>query len=71
MIREIGSEFWDVPVEEINNGFFTESMQWFLSGRSALKAIIKDAGIYNITADSDKDALVMIAVNEYKMKKEK
>ena len=36
-----------------------------------LKALIKDAGIDNITADSDKDALVMIAVNEYKMKKEK
>ena len=36
-----------------------------------LKAMIKDAGIENITADSDKDALVMIAVNEYKMKKEK
>ena len=36
-----------------------------------LKAMIKDAGIDNITADSDKDALVMIAVNEYKMKKEK
>ena len=36
-----------------------------------LKAMIKDAGITNITADSDKDALVMIALNEYKMKKEK
>ena len=35
-----------------------------------LKAMIKDAGINNITADSDKDALVSIALHEYKMKKE-
>lgn len=36
-----------------------------------LKAMIKDAGIDNITADSDKDALVRIALNEYKIKREK
>ncbi len=36
-----------------------------------LKAMIKDAGLTKITADSDKDALVMIALNEYKMRKEK
>lgn len=36
-----------------------------------LKGMIKDAGITNITADSDKDALVKIALNEYRMKKEK
>jgi hypothetical protein len=35
-----------------------------------LKAMIKDAGIDNITADSDKDALVSVALHEYKMKKE-
>ena len=35
-----------------------------------LKAMIKDAGINNITADSDKDALVSVEFNEYKMKKE-
>ena len=35
-----------------------------------LKAMIKDAGINNITADSDKDALVSVAFNEYKKKKE-
>ena len=33
--------------------------------------MIKDAGIDNITADSDKDALVRIALEEYKMRKEK
>lgn len=36
-----------------------------------LKGMIKDAGIDNITADSDKDALVAVALHEYKMKKEK
>ena len=36
-----------------------------------LKGLIKDAGVTNITADSDKDALVIVALNEYKMKKEK
>lgn len=41
-MREIGSEFWDAPTIEKQNGLFSESKQWFLSGRSALKAIIKD-----------------------------
>ena len=41
-MREIGSEFWDVPQAEINNGIFPESTQWFLSGRSALLAIIAE-----------------------------
>lgn len=39
---EIGSEFWDVPQSEIRSGMFSESTQWFLSGRSALQAIIKE-----------------------------
>lgn len=41
-MREIGSEFWDVPVnvDNIENKFFPECTQWFLSGRSALQAII-------------------------------
>lgn len=43
-MREIGSEFWDVPVIEQQNNLFPESTQWFLSGRSALQAIIKDLG---------------------------
>ena len=40
--REIGSEFWDVPIVEERNTLFSESTQWYLSGRSALQAIIKD-----------------------------
>lgn len=43
MVRnEIGSEFWDVPVVEQENSLFPESTQWYLSGRSALTAIIRD-----------------------------
>jgi len=40
--NEIGSEFWDVPVSEQSNSLFPENTQWFLSGRSALKAIIAE-----------------------------
>lgn len=42
MTREIGSEFWDVPITNKNNGIFPSNTQWFLSGRSALQAIIKE-----------------------------
>lgn len=41
-MREIGGEFWDVPVIEEINTLFPDSAQWFLAGRSALAAIIKD-----------------------------
>ena len=43
-MREIGSEFWDVPVIDKQNNIFPKNTQWFLSGRSALKAIIKEIG---------------------------
>lgn len=39
-MREIGSEFWNAPQTEKENGIFQKSTQWFLSGRSALQAII-------------------------------
>ena len=42
--REIGSEFWNVPVIEKNNELFPKSTQWYLSGRSALQAIIAELG---------------------------
>lgn len=41
-MREIGSDFWNVPVIGQENEQFPESTQWFLSGRSALTAIIRD-----------------------------
>lgn len=50
MRREIGSEFWDVPVTEKQNGLFPESTQWFLSGRSALQAIIAELGEVRIVS---------------------
>ena len=39
---EIGSEFWDVPVCDTGNTLFPSNTIWYLSGRSALTAIIKD-----------------------------
>ncbi len=44
MFREIGSEFWDVPITDYTNELFPESTQWFISGRSALKSIIHELG---------------------------
>ena len=41
-MREIGSEFWDVPVTHVKNGLFHDDTQWYLSGRSALRAIVRD-----------------------------
>ena len=41
-MMEIGSEFWDVPQDVTNKRIFPESTQWFLSGRSALQAIIAE-----------------------------
>lgn len=43
-MKEIGSEFWDVPrcANDIDNRIFPKFTQWFLSGRSALKAIIRE-----------------------------
>lgn len=39
---EIGSEFWDVPICNKPCGVWNKSTQWFLFGRSALQAVIKD-----------------------------
>ncbi len=39
---EIGSEFWDIPLCNKGNEIFPSNTEWFISGRSALKAIIKD-----------------------------
>lgn len=41
-MREIGGEFWDIPICNQENIVFPEYTQWFLSGRSALQAIIKE-----------------------------
>lgn len=39
---EIGSEFWNVPVSENVKSIFPDNTVWYLSGRCALRAIIKD-----------------------------
>lgn len=41
--REIGSEFWNIPVlpQETTN-VFSKEMRWFLSGRVALEYIVSD-----------------------------
>lgn len=41
-MKEIGSEFWNVPLCEKNNIFFPKSTRWFLSGRVALSYILLD-----------------------------
>ena len=40
--QEIGSEFWDIPLSTSENSVFGDDTAWFLSGRSALEAIIAD-----------------------------
>lgn len=41
-MREIGSEFWNVPLSEGNNNIFPKYTLWFLSGRVALNYILAD-----------------------------
>lgn len=41
-MREIGSEFWNVPTVNRDAGIVPDSAQWYLSGRSALQAVIRD-----------------------------
>ena len=40
--KEIGSEFWDIPVSEQGNNIFPERTRWFISGTAALESIIID-----------------------------
>ena len=40
--KEIGSEFWDVPVAETENDLFPGDTRWFVSGTGALEYIIRD-----------------------------
>lgn len=41
-MREIGSEFWNVPTAAVKNAVFDDNTQWYLSGRAALSAVIRD-----------------------------
>lgn len=49
-MREIGSEYWDVPTTEKENGLFPTYVQWFISGRSGLKSIITELKGYHTVA---------------------
>ena len=40
--REIGSEFWDVPVCEGASSLFPANTRWYMAGRSALQAILSE-----------------------------
>ena len=42
MQKEIGSEFWSIPLQSNNNDIFPTSCIWFLSGRMALSYILLD-----------------------------
>lgn len=39
--KEIGSEYWDIPVTDKKNNLF-DDVSWFISGRAALDFILKD-----------------------------
>ena len=41
-LREIGGEFWDIPMTDSDDTLFPDKTQWFLSGRSALMSILND-----------------------------
>jgi len=43
MRKEIGSEFWSIPTTNAERGIFADDTGWFMSGRSALEAIIVHA----------------------------
>lgn len=41
-MKEIGSEYWDIPLTDKRNNVFPKETKWFISGRSALRAIINE-----------------------------
>ena len=42
MCREIGSEFWSIPLQSTPHTVFPAQMRWYLSGRVALQNILED-----------------------------
>ena len=40
--KEIGSEYWNIPVTNEKNNIFDADTAWFISGRAALDFILKD-----------------------------
>lgn len=56
LMKEIGSEFWDIPAGTIENKLFgkdnSAKIKWYLSGRSALQAIINSAEFETVSLPS-------------------
>jgi len=46
--KEIGSEFWDVPIAKRDNGIFNNNIKWFICGTEALEYILNDILFNNI-----------------------
>ena len=59
MQKEIGSEFWSIPVQSNDNCIFPTSCIWFLSGRMALSYILLDEQ----GPDHDKTFDIEVVVN--------
>lgn len=56
MRKEIGSEFWDIPVSSERNNIF-DNVTWFISGRAAFRAILQQIKIQRCGYQSIKVAL--------------
>ena len=65
-MKEIGSEFWDVPISMKQHFLFPHSTQWFISGRSALQAIVRELkGCHTVAIPSwCCDSMVKPFINE-------
>lgn len=55
-LREIGSEYWDIPIGKKENVLFGKDgfkdVKWYLSGRSALMAVIASASFESVSLPS-------------------
>lgn len=49
MNKEIGSDFWEIPVSKDENDCFPNETKWFLSGRHALEYIVIDSEIKSVS----------------------
>lgn len=52
MRKEIGSNFWDIPISDKENDYFSNDICWFISGRAALNAILHTVHITKIALPS-------------------
>lgn len=50
--KEIGSDFWDIPIADMDNNVFGNDVSWFVSGRAALTAILEKTQIKKIALPS-------------------